>query len=186
MSEPIERFCQFLGEFQPKQRDELAFHCCLCLGANEKPTCVPQGPDVPYGKMFEFWKIQDLRERLTHLADEVRVPEDFLITSLLHHLVDHFTVVSDPQATSRSIDYHLGILERIDAELKQPQAERPDGHSDEYLQGTREQMEEIIAGKPAQREEAAQIVPKLEHALATTFGREYWQGWRLDQLRRRF
>jgi hypothetical protein len=185
MIEPVDRFCDMLREFDQDDALELISFCCITLGREAKRTSRAYSEDVPLGQLFQDYTIDDLREHITMLVEQVGVRPEFLIPGLFHFLTEHYSKVSDSGATADSIDFHLERLAELEEDLERPPDRRRNQLSDEQLRSLIGRVKDIMSGKPGQRKNAEQLTDRLGAEWAERFSDDYWRDFAMRSIRRR-
>src|SRR5689334_14289018 len=90
MSDPVNEFCDAIATLSEEDRYNVVAYCCMATGREQDPTGVPPDSDVPLKQIFCDLTVEDLRAHLTYLVREIGMMEDFLLPSLLKHLIETF------------------------------------------------------------------------------------------------
>ncbi len=183
MSEPVDRFCEMIAVFEPKDRQEIVDLVCLAAGCPEKPTGVVPTKDTLLSELHHPHTVDDLRKRLNLLADRMDIWPVVLMSGLFHMLTDHYDRLADPSNVAEWIDRCLAERQALEAEVEKPLQDRTTGLTDDRIRRKIEAVEMIMTSSASRRQKAERLGSQIREEWDRRYPTGYWYAWLMQHLR---
>ena len=182
MNEPVDRFCEMIAAFEPKDRQEILTLACMAVGCPDKPTGVTPTKGTLLSELSHPYVIDDIRNRLNLLLAHTEVWPLVLLNGIVSMLTYHYERLADPQDVSARIDRGLADRRELEAELAKPVEERPVGLTDEKIHRKMHIIELIMTTAAAGRQRGERLAAQILAEYEKRFTQTYWYEWQIKYL----
>ena len=163
MGKGIETWCDALRELSPADREYLLVVACGAVGHSPKE----EEPEVA--------SIDLLRQRMDVLVEEVRIDEPFLVQGLLAYLIDYWTELADPDATSDAAAEWTKLDEALDEDLITPKEAREHEVPDESLLWAKGLANQEKLNAWRDRRQAEKVLNWLRRLREERLNKAFWR-----------
>ena len=106
----IKKLCEVLDAFPAEHRDDALRRTGLAIGRGADPTGIPLSMDRPIKHLYWDVEIEQLKNRMVYLVDEIGVDEGTIVLGVIQNLDWHFRRHADRDFTEQCRDGHINTI----------------------------------------------------------------------------
>ena len=170
----IQTLCTIIDGFPAARRDDAIRRTGLAVGRSADPTGIPTTADQPIKHLYWDLTIDELRDRMIQLVDEVGIDEATIVLGVIHNLDWHFERHADREFSDDCRDSHIATVNGLRADLEKPLDERDYRESDDGINDFIQKIKNEIENVEKSRQEAEDALHYLREKTADVFTWQFW------------
>lgn len=171
----VDALCQILDRSPSERKYDLIFFACSSVGLSMESTGLEPTKERKLKDLHWDFTLDDLRQRLVQLVDEIGILEQVVVEGVLAFLISFYRRLADPNETPRVVMNHLGMIENLKKQLCLPASERKNKMSDKELKDFIAKVQDMLGDCEARRQDAEEALNFLQQEANNTFTDEFWK-----------
>ena len=182
----IKLLCEILDSFPTERRKDALRRTGLAIGRGPDLTGIPVSVDRPIKHLYWDVEIDQLKDRMIQLVDEIGVDEGTIVLGVIQNLDWHFRRHADRDFTEECRNGQINTINGLRADLEKPFDQRAYKESDEGIRAFIKKIETAIGNIELDRQNAEDALHYLQLKSEPLFDWKLWNSiahLKIEQMR---